>query len=247
MFCVLFACTACGYGDFGPLPSAEPSPLAATADLDAVRRFYLGGGTDLPEETVVGGTVTTSDSAGNFYKMVVIQQGNTPLAILTGTYDTYTAYRPGQCVLVRLDGLRVGLWEGMLAVGAPGTEYAKQIDYIANDAVLRRVIVRDEAVLPRPADTLVLTVPEVTAALAGRLVRVRGGSFTQGGVQPWSGERTYSVRRGVSLTVYTSPYATFANDLLPEGEVELTGVVTLYRDAVQLKVGSTDDVRRAGR
>ena len=51
------------------------------------------------------------------------------------------------------------------------------------------------------------------------------------------------MRRGVSLTVYTSDYATFTNAVLPEGPVDLTGIVTLYKDKVQLKISSTDDVR----
>lgn len=236
-------CTGCGYDRYGPEPEPDATLLKANTTLASVERFYRNGGTDLPEETVVSGRVTTSDSAGNIYKMVVIQQGDTPLAILTGTYDVYTAYRPGQQVAVRLDGLRVGLWDGMLAAGAPEPDYPKGIDYISSDAVLRRIMVRtDSPALPQ-IDTPELTVPEVTAALAGRLVRVTGGSFTQGGVRTWAGEKTYSVRRGVSLTVYTNDYAAFANSLLPEGPVDLTGIVTLHKNNVQLKISSTDDVR----
>lgn len=237
------ACTGCGYDRYGPEPEPDAAVLRANTTLASVERFYRNGGTDLPEGTVVSGRVTTSDSAGNIYKMVVIQQAGVPLAILTGTYDAYTAYRPGQQVAVQLDGLRVGLWEGMLAVGAPEPGYPKGIDYISSEAVLRQVMVRTNTPALPPTDTLKLTVPEVTAALAGRLVRVTGGSFMQGGAQTWAGEKTYSVRRGVSLTVYTSDYATFANSLLPEGPVDLTGIVTVYKDKVQIKVSSTDDVR----
>lgn len=236
-------CTSCEYDRYGPEPEADESVLRPNTTLASVERFYRNGGTDLPEGTIVGGRVTTSDSAGNIYKMVVIQQAGAPLAILTGTYDAYTAYRPGQQVAVQLDGLRVGLWEGILAVGAPEPGYPKGIDYISSEAVLRRIMVRTETpVIPAP-DTLTLTIPEVAAALAGRLVRVTGGSFTQEGTQTWAGEKTYSVRRGVSLTVYTSDYATFANTMLPEGPVDLTGIVTVYKDQVQLKISSTDDVR----
>lgn len=236
-------CTGCGYDRYGPEPQPDATLLRANTTLASVERFYRNGGTDLLEETVVSGRVTTSDSAGNIYKMVVIQQADTPLAILTGTYDTYTAYRPGQQVTVRLDGLRVGLWDGMLAVGAPEPGYFKGIGYISSDAVLRRIMVRTDPPTFPQIDTLELTIPEVTAALAGRLVRVTGGSFMQGGSQTWAGEKTYFVRRGVSLTVYTSDYAAFADSLLPKGPVDLTGIVTLYKNNVQLKISSTDDVR----
>lgn len=237
---LLFA--GCDYDRFGELPAPAPTETSANTTLASVARFYRDGGIDLPDGTIVGGTVTTSDSAGNFYKMLVIQQGDTPLAILTGTYDTYTAYRPGERVTVRLDGLRLGLRDGMLAVGAPEPGFPKGIDYIASDAVLRQIMARTDKPAPEPVDTLTATVPEVTALLAGRLVRVKGGHFTQGGRQTWSGERTFTDGHRHSLTVYTSPYATFADYLLPENDIELVGIVTVYRDAVQLKIGSTDDV-----
>lgn len=245
LYCVLsgLCLTGCGYDRFGEMPEADPSVLTANTTLASVERFYRDGGTDLPEGTIVGGTVTTSDSAGNFYKMLVIQQDGTPLALLTGTYDTYTAYRPGERVAIVVDELRLGLRDGILAVGAPEPDFPKGIDYIASDAVLRRIINRSPIPVPEPVDTLELTVPEVTAALAGRLVRVTGGHFTQAGKHLWSGEQTFSDAYGNTLKVYTSPYATFANDPLPVGEVALTGIVTIHKDVVQIKVSSTDDVR----
>lgn len=232
----------CGYNRFGELPDAPETVLRPNATLAAVARFYAEGGHDLPDGTVVGGRVTTSDSAGNIYKMVVIQQGETPLAILTGTYDTYSAWQPGTTVAVRLDGLRVGEWEGMLAVGAPEPNYATGIDYIASEAVLQRIVTRTDPTLIAPVDTLHVSVVEVSEALAGRLVRVSGGSFSKGGVATWSGEQSYVGADGSRLQVYTSPYATFADYLLPEGTVELVGIVTVYREVVQLKISSTRDV-----
>ena len=233
---------SCGYNRFGELPDAPERALRPNVTLSAVARFYAEGGHDLPDGTVVGGRVTTSDSAGNIYKMVVIQQGETPLALLTGTYDTYSAWQPGTTVAVRLDGLRVGEWEGMLAVGAPEPNYTTGIDYIASEAVLQRIVARTDSSFIAPVDTLRVTVPEVSEALAGRLVRVTGGRFLKGGVATWSGEQSYVGADGNRLQVYTSPYATFADYLLPEGEVELVGIVTVYREVVQLKISSTRDV-----
>lgn len=241
-FLFVILCTGCTYDRYGPEPETEPPALTPNTTPAAIDRLYRDGGSDIPDGAIAEGTVTTSDSAGNIYKMVVIQHEGVPLAILTGTYDTYTAYRPGQQVAVQLGGLRAGLWEGMLAAGAPTPGSGRQIDYISSEAVLRRIMVRTET-SPEPVDTLKLNIAEVTAELAGRLVRVTGGYFTQGGLRTWAGEQTYSERRGVSLQVYTSNYATFADKLLPEGPVELTGIVTLYRDAVQIKISSTDDVR----
>lgn len=238
---LLLVMSGCGYNRFDALPEPDETAPHANITLASVRSYYERGEVDMPEGVVVGGRVTTSDSAGNFYKMIVIQQGDVSLAVLTGTYDTYSAYRPGERVVVRLDGLRLGLWDGMLAVGVPEPNYPKGIDYISSDVVLRQMMFRSEEPMPE-IDTLEVTIPEVTEALAGRLVRVVDGSFTQGGRHTWSGEQTYSIGYGRSVKVYTSPYATFADYVLPEGKVDLVGVVTTYRESVQIKVSSTDDV-----
>lgn len=234
--------SSCGYNRFGELPTPPETATRPNTLLSAVARFHADGGADLPDGIVVGGRVTTSDSAGNIYKMVVIQQGETPLALLSGTYDTYSAWQPGTTVAIQLDGLRIGEWEGMLAVGAPEPNYTKGIDYIASEAVLQRIVTRTDPSFIAPVDTLRVTTSEVTKTLAGRLVRVTGGYFQKGGSATWSGEQSYVATDGARLQVYTSPYATFANSLLPEGEVELVGIVTVYRDVVQLKISSTRDV-----
>lgn len=232
--------TGCGYDRFGSLPPSPPSEMLPNTDLGTLRTLYQEQNIDLPADLVVGGMVTSCDSAGNFYKMIVIQSESVAVGILTGLYDTYAAYKPGQQVVFRADSLRLGIRDGILCIGAPDNT-GSGVDYLNSEPLLRRRLVRAEQT--DMTDTLRLTIPNVTPALAGRLVRVTGGTFTQGGKQTWSGERTYSEQRGVSLTVYTSEYATFANDLLPEGAVELTGIVTLYRDKVQLKLNSADDAR----
>ena len=183
---LLLVMGGCGYDRFDALSEPDETAPHANTTLASVRSYYERGEVDMPEGVVVGGRVTTSDSAGNFYKMIVIQQGDASLAVLTGTYDTYSAYRPGERVVVRLDGLRLGLWDGMLAVGAPEPDYPKGIDYISSDVVLRQMMFRSEEPMPE-IDTLEVTIPEVTEALAGRLVRVVDGSFTQGGRHTWSG------------------------------------------------------------
>ena len=234
----------CDYNHFGEPPEPDIPTWTANTTLASVDRFYRSGGTDLPQGTIVSGTVTTSDSAGNFHKILVIQQKETPLAVLTGTYDTYTAYRPGQQIILQLDGMRLGLWDGMVAVGAPEPGFPKGIDYIASDALLQKIMIHSPNPTPEPVDTLEPTVQEVTASLAGRLVRVTG-HFTQGGKNLWRGEQTFSDPHGDTLQIYTSPYARFADDPLPAGEIRLTGIVTVYKGTVQIQVSSTDDIRPA--
>lgn len=234
--------TGCDYNDFDPLPPGPENLLTPNTTLTELAAYYWSGQLDLPdEEILVGGIVTTSDSAGNFYKTIHIQQGDQTLEILTGLYETYASYPKDGKLVLKADGLRLGrnAEDGVLQLGAPE---GSGVGYINSEVIFRRITGRSDSETIAPITIPTLKPTQVTRAMAGRLVRVTGGEFTQGGEKSWSGEKTYSESRGKSIAVYTSPYSTFASDLLPEGPMDLVGIVTMYRDKVQLKISSTDDV-----
>ncbi len=222
----------------------EPAPLSGTAantSLAQLRSMYNNGVRDLPAETVIGGIVTTSDSAGNFYQSLIIQQDTYGVELWLGTYDLYTSYRRGSQVALRAGNLRLGLYNGMLRVGAPGAGSASWVDPIGAQPLVSRLLVRVETTLgvaPQP-----VTIAQINTAMTGRLVRLSGGSFAEGGWAPWSGEHNYTAA-GQNIIVYTSPYATFADDILPPGEVTLTGIVCQYNNKLQLRLSSSDDCSR---
>ena len=54
--------------------------------------------------------------------------------------------------------------------------------------------------------------------------------------------------KGISnstLVLYTSPYADFANQIMLAGEVNITGVITRYRDTWQIYMRVIDDIESA--
>lgn len=236
----------CGYNDFDPLPgrSFHQSP-GITITLNELAFLYDEDGfKDIPEGVVIGGVITNSDSTGNFYKSFIFQQDTTAVELLTGVYDNYVSFRRGQAITLEAGGLRLRRVNGTLQIGAP-VEYS-YIDYIQNDAALRRILHRTDADQTGTIEIPTVSIDDLQPCMAGRLVRLTGGEFTQGGAQTWGdewyGDRTYSEKRGTSIRVYTSPYATFAGDLLPIGKVDLLGIVAMYNDRLQLRISSTDDV-----
>lgn len=234
----------CGYNDFDPVPPTRSETVVPNLSLKELTGLFERGETDLPDGLIAGGVITSSDSTGNFYKVLTIQQEETGIAILTGLYDTYVSYKPGDRITILLDGLRLGVNanDGILSVGAPQNEPETGIEHLASEAVVRRIMQPAESGSIDDIRIPTVRISDITQEMTGQLIRVTGGAFTQGGERNWSGEKTYSERRGVSITVYTSPYATFADDILPAGAVDLTGIVTEYKGKLQLKVRSTEDV-----
>ena len=221
-----------------PVPVTDIPP-AANISIAELWDAYSDGGVEVAGNLVIAGTVTSNDSCGNFYKCAMIQDETGAVELRLGLYDIYTMFRPDERVHVSLRGLALGKYQGMLQVGTKspaGSAY--EVEYINSVPIISQHIFRGGA---GTAEPLAVTIPELNAGHLGKLVEITGAAFTQGGVQTWSGEKTFSEKRGVSVIVYTAPYATFADDMLPEGKIRLRGIVTQYRDKLQIKVSSADD------
>lgn len=231
--------TGCGYNRFDPLDPRPESALVPNATLSELRDRYLSDLPDVTDDMIVGGVVTSSDSAENFYKRLMIQQGDVAFELKLGLYDTYVSYHVGQSVVFMIEGLRIGRENGTFVLGAPG---AGMVDFINSETLIKRRLLR--ASWHEPITVPTLGVGDVTPDMAGRLVRVRGGHFAKGGVGVWSGEQKYTDGNH-SIVVYTNTFATFANDLLPSGDCDLLGIVALYRDKIQIKLNSSNDATPA--
>jgi len=233
-------CFSCKYDKHDTPEPPAARTVTANTTISSLAGLYVEGGVTINEDIVIKGTVTTSDSCGNFYKCVMIQDETGAAELRLGLYDLYTLYHPGQTVYVNLKGLAIGLYNGSLQVGirsAAGSAY--EVDYINSSPVIGQHLTKGSE--SSPPSPIRLSIPEITPSHLGMLVEIHGASFTQGGKQTWSGEKTFSEKRGVSILVYTNDYATFAGDILPEGKIILRGIVTQYRDKLQIKISSPED------
>lgn len=183
----------------------------------------------VPEhDIVIQGSVTSSDSCGNFYQSLFIQDITGALELRLAFYDTYVIYAPGEIVSVKLRGVPLERINGTLGATIGGFNIAAT-----------RIVRQGAGLRLQPRR---VTIEQIDSTLLGQYVEIAGGGFTQAGKQIWSSERSYTVPGSRSaLIVYTSPYATFANELLPVGMIRIRGILTRYKDQIQLKLSSPED------
>lgn len=181
------------------------------------------------EDVVIRGVVTTSDSCGNFYQSMMVQDPTAALEVRLGFYDIYTLYRRNEMVCLRLEGINLKLENGVLVANYGSMPIAGQRIFRAghsNDYI----------------EPIKLHIDELDQSYTGLYIELSGGSFTQGGTAVWSGERTYSLKGSASIRVYTSPFATYASDTLPKGNVSLRGILTIYNDHLQFRMSTSEDI-----
>lgn len=148
-----------GYDD----PVSDQVDMKANTTIAAVKALYVDKPVHIEKDLIIAGQVTSSDQSGNIYRSLYIQDATGALEIKIGKSSLYNDYRPGQWVYVKLDGLTLGTYEGMLQIGLddPSGEY--ETAYIDVQRIIDLHIFKgkiDTPVTPVEIDESQLTLPQ---------------------------------------------------------------------------------------
>lgn len=205
-----------------PLTPQPEEPLRANYFIENLEVGVVN------DNIVVQGTVTTSDSCGNFYQSLIIEDATGVLELRFSFYDTYSLFHRGDVVSVMMINREIICDNGLLSVDMGPFAIASQ-----------RVLRQGAHSVPVAR---VVKISELDSALIGRLIKFSDGRFDNGGREVWSGEQRYSVGKE-SVIVYTTPFASYAKDILPLDDVDIQGILTIYKGKFQLKMSSPLDAR----
>ncbi len=241
----------CGYNDSDPARPVEVLPGQADATMADIKALYVQGGTTVTANALLKCRVTSSDRSGNFYRTLFVEDETGGIEILTGIYDTHNDYLCGQVVYLMPQGLTINRREGMYQMGIRGAEHW-QLTYINNKTLIDKHLAVEHKEPERP---LPVRVSELDEGMVGRLVRIAGVTFPNGGTASWAvsaarsstgypeeKEREALDLYGRSVRVRTSGYASFADSILPVGEVSVTGIVHKGGAGYYLKIRDLHDV-----
>lgn len=222
----------CDYDHFDPITEFAEPDFVPNADLYDIRHSF-GAATIIPENIIVKGRVVSSDRAGNFYRTLVIDDGTSAIELMIGMDYLYRTYPLGATLTVRLQGLAIDEYKGVLRVGLrPDMWDYRSTAYMSHQAIADRYIYRTTSVAE--VEPATFTVSELTPRTCGRLVKVEGLLADEPN-KTWASSR-YDIYRkfrtaeGDSIYVETSSYALYADQPLPKERVSITGV--LYYGAV---------------
>ena len=250
------ALTSCG-DDFVSPPMVVPSATieANTSILDLKTAYWASdrnyvktiGLNDAGEHTIIKGRVVSSDETGNIFKSVIIYDGSAALNLSINAYDLYQTYQFGQEVVIDVTELNIGGYNGLMQLGGEGTyNNAPSMTFMDSEVFAAHAQV-DGLANPLLVDTIPATIPDILAAKQSteglilwqsRLVRFDNVRWDAPG-KPYA-EGTSSTNRyiidesGNQLLVRNSAYASFKNELLPQGYGSVTGILSYYGTDWQL-------------
>lgn len=194
------------------------------------------------EHIIIAGRIISSDASGNIYKSLVIQDETAALAISINANSLYTTLRVGQEVVIDLTDMYVGKYNGLQQLGFPewyAAGNAWEATFMPKEFFLAHTQLNG---LPRPEkiDTLTITsadlgtTPANQIKMQSQLVRFDNCHFEDGGKLDFTDglhettNRNLILSDGTSIIVRTSGYSNFWDDLLPEGNGSVVGILSYY-------------------
>ena len=222
------------------------------------------------EDIIIEGTIVANDETGNVYKQIVINDATGAIIIGVDDVGMYAVLPIGQRVRINCKDLYIGGYGSLAQIGTKyyNTKYSEyQIGRISKIEFQKhiRIVGRTDSTQPEMTP---MTITEEFLAnsnnkeLAPIYVELKNVSFVEA-----DGKRTFApeeeqiseTNTAVERNVYVgnqkvifrlSTYADFANDIIPEGNFNITGVLTRYRnpsssskDYWQFLLTSTADIK----
>lgn len=252
--------------------SLREKNVISIADLKTQFASVVNSSTDayklIEKDMMIKAVVTGNDVSGNIYNQVSVQDASG--AIIIGINGSgLSGYLPvGQEILINLKGLYIGNYRKLPQIGGVNTKLS---DGSLSMGKIERAIWNEHfkilnpgeadasTVVPEEFDLTKLTDAAYMDANVGKLMTLKKVKFASAnGTNVWAPDDTNTSLELIdaetgkrinknNLVVRNSGYSKFANEVIPQGVFDITGIFTRYHnkdyDTWQIVLRSTDDLK----
>jgi hypothetical protein len=196
--------------------------------------LYTGSTAQITDDIYVEGVVISDDESGNYYKMLVINDGTSGIEVKIDQDDLNEEYPVGTKIRVRLNGLYIGAYGGQVQIGGL---YNGNVGFINSSQIGAHIEISETELEVVPT---LLTIDEITDEHIGSLIRLDNVEFISSQLgQTFANEgsttnRTLKDCSNNQIVVRTSNYAEFADATLPPGNGTFIAVLSKYNSTYQL-------------
>lgn len=218
----------------------------------------------IEKDMMIKAVVTGNDVSGNIYNQVSVQDASGAIIIAING-SGLSGYLPvGQEILVNLKGLYIGSYKKLPQIGGVNTKLS---DGSLGIGKIERAIWNEHfkilnpgeadasTVVPEEFDLTKLTDAAYMDANVGKLMTLKKVKFASAnGTNVWApGDTNTSLElidaetgtriNKNNLVVRNSGYSKFANEVVPQGVFDITGIFTRYNNTWQIVLRNTDDLK----
>lgn len=205
---------------------------------------------EITDTLIVEGYVVSTDGPGNFYKTISIQ--NNPsnpthgIQIELNKLNLANYYPLGSKIKIKLQGLNIGLTNGVVKIGQ---EYLGGVGQIDENLVAEHVKLASCDSIHTLIPVEYNSIQEVIQSDAiNTLIKINNVQFQEYENLTYaenqvSRSRTIEDTNGSTIVLWNSGYADFYDEPLPEGSGSITCVLSKYNSTFQLLIRDIDDVQ----
>lgn len=218
----------------------------------------------IEKDMMIKAVVTGNDVSGNIYNQVSVQDASGAIIIAING-SGLSGYLPvGQEILVNLKGLYIGSYKKLpqiggvntkLSDGSLGTGKIERAVWNQHFKILNPGEADANTVVPEEFDLTKLTDAAYMNANVGKLMTLKKVKFASAnGTNVWAPDDTNTSLELIdaetgkkisssNLVVRNSGYSKFANEVVPQGVFDITGIFTRYNNTWQIVLRNTDDLK----
>jgi hypothetical protein len=203
----------------------------------------------------VEGYVVSSDEGGNFFEEIIIQDNfenpTIGIKLLIDVNPLFVRYEPGRKVYVKLNGLSVGITNGVLTLGAlNGNEVdkipsASEGDFIFRSATVQTLVpmLLDFSDFSDDKTNLFIQLPDVQ--FNRNIVGDNAQTYAAEQSDEFDGERTLESCSAAAAVIFsTSTFADFKALTLPSGRGSMNAILTkdFFGEVYNIVVNTPEDI-----
>ncbi|HEY6506014.1 MAG TPA: DUF5689 domain-containing protein [Chitinophagaceae bacterium] len=229
--------------------------LTPTMTIAQLKAMHVGGQVETLPDGIIEGVVNADDKSGNFYKQISIQDASGGITIRMDGLNLYANYPVGRKVYVKLNGLYMGDYAGLIQLG--GSIDNSDPSFLNVNPIASNLF-DTYVVKGSPNNTVTPTTIASVAALndnyQSMLIKFENFEFTvtdtsktyANAVNQQSVNLNVKGCGGSSIILRTSGYANFAGINVPNGNGTLLCIYTRFNSTKQLVIRDTNDVQFRG-
>lgn len=218
----------------------------------------------IEKDMMIKAVVTGNDVSGNIYNQVSVQDASGAIIIAING-SGLSGYLPvGQEILVNLKGLYIGSYKKLPQIGGVNTKLSdgslgmgkiERAVWNEHFKILNPGEADASTVVPEEFDLTKLTDAAYMDANVGKLMTLKKMKFASAnGKNVWAPDDTNTSLELIdaetgkrinknNLVVRNSGYSKFANEVVPQGVFDITGIFTRFGNTWQIVLRSTDDLK----
>lgn len=228
-----------------------PDDLTANTSFTELKLLYTGNVTQILDDLVIEGYVISSDAKGNFFSVLHFQDNPTNptegFQIEIDLRDSHLFYAPGSKVFIKLKGLYLGNSGGVFKLGGVFSAFG-------NLSVGRLPALKIQEHIFRACDVVTVIEPEVVTidiiddSMINTLIRLENIEIVEEELGlPFARireetERTLKDCLDNEILLLNSGFSDFQQEILPESNGEITGVLSKDNTDFQLVIRDLNDI-----